>query len=204
MIACPYCNCTEYWKTGVVKGSQRYQCRQCKRKYRMDTQPKAEFKLTHNHCLQCGSETTNERFCSRTCAATYNGKRYPKRKKYCKYCGTRIHGQRTVCDECNPSYVDWSKRTIGDIQKSAKYQVSAALRTLARQEFAKSDRLRVCQNCGYDKHVEVCHIKGINTFSPDTPVLIVSSIDNLVGLCPNCHWGFDHGLLLYENIPPLK
>jgi hypothetical protein len=23
----------------------------------------------------------------------------------------------------------------------------------------------------------------------------VNSLDNLVGLCPNCHWEFDHGLL---------
>jgi predicted restriction endonuclease len=23
----------------------------------------------------------------------------------------------------------------------------------------------------------------------------VNSLDNLLGLCPNCHWEFDHGLL---------
>jgi predicted HNH restriction endonuclease len=23
----------------------------------------------------------------------------------------------------------------------------------------------------------------------------VNALDNLVGLCPNCHWEFDHGLL---------
>jgi hypothetical protein len=25
----------------------------------------------------------------------------------------------------------------------------------------------------------------------------VNSLDNLVGLCPNCHWEFDHGLLQF-------
>lgn len=52
-----------------------------------------------------------------------------------------------------------------------------------------------CQNCGYDKHTEVCHIKDISTFSEDTLISVVNSPDNLVRLCPNCHWEFDHGRL---------
>jgi hypothetical protein len=54
---------------------------------------------------------------------------------------------------------------------------------------------RRCVNCGYDKHIEVCHRRPVTSFPLDTPISVVNSLDNLLGLCPNCHWEFDHGLL---------
>jgi hypothetical protein len=52
-----------------------------------------------------------------------------------------------------------------------------------------------CVRCGYDKHIEVCHKRALTSFPSDTPIAVVNDLDNLVGLCPNCHWEFDHGLL---------
>jgi hypothetical protein len=52
-----------------------------------------------------------------------------------------------------------------------------------------------CSRCGYDKHIEVCNKRALTTFPLDTPISVVNALDNLVGLCPNCHWEFDHGLL---------
>jgi len=52
-----------------------------------------------------------------------------------------------------------------------------------------------CRVCGYDKHVEVCHIKAIKSFDDSATFSEVNSIHNLVFLCPNCHWEFDKGLL---------
>ncbi|WP_394804943.1 HNH endonuclease [Hymenobacter monticola] len=49
--------------------------------------------------------------------------------------------------------------------------------------------------CGYDTHYEVCHIKPINEFMPTDFVADVNRLNNLVALCPNHHWEFDHGLL---------
>ena len=50
--------------------------------------------------------------------------------------------------------------------------------------------------CGYDKHVECCHIKAVSDF-PDTALLgEVNAPGNLVLLCRNCHWELDHGLLV--------
>lgn len=66
---------------------------------------------------------------------------------------------------------------------------------MARQTYTKSNLPRVCRNCGYDKHVEICHIRAINTFPDDTPISVVNDLANLVALCPNCHWELDHGLL---------
>jgi predicted restriction endonuclease len=50
-----------------------------------------------------------------------------------------------------------------------------------------------CEVCGYNTHVEVCHIKSVSSFSDDTLITEINSIDNLVGLCPNHHWEFDNG-----------
>ncbi|MFN8530060.1 MAG: HNH endonuclease [Anaerolineae bacterium] len=78
---------------------------------------------------------------------------------------------------------------------SAKYQIAAQLRALARSAYEQSGAPRVCKNCGYAKHVEICHIKAISSFPPETLVEVVNDAANLVALCPNCHWEFDHGML---------
>jgi 5-methylcytosine-specific restriction endonuclease McrA len=52
-----------------------------------------------------------------------------------------------------------------------------------------------CRHCGYDKYIEVCHKRSLASFPDDTPISVVNSLDNLIGLCRNCHWEFDHGLL---------
>lgn len=52
-----------------------------------------------------------------------------------------------------------------------------------------------CQNCGYDKIVEICHRKQIASFPVNTLISTVNKKENLLFLCPNCHWEFDRGLL---------
>lgn len=61
--------------------------------------------------------------------------------------------------------------------------------------YRKSTRPKVCAVCGYDAHYEVCHIKPINDFLPTDSVAEVNELSNLVALCPNHHWEFDHGRL---------
>ena len=51
---------------------------------------------------------------------------------------------------------------------------------------------RICQACGYDKHVEVAHIKPLNQFKLEDTDTDFNSEDNLLLLCPNCHWEFDN------------
>ncbi len=63
------------------------------------------------------------------------------------------------------------------------------------KNYKKSKLPRKCFVCGYDKYIEVCHIIGISTFNENTLITQINSIDNLIALCPNCHWEFDHGLL---------
>lgn len=57
-----------------------------------------------NCCLQCNFETKNPKFCSRSCAATFNNlkgkanRRKPEGK--CGECGQSIRTRKTWCDEC--------------------------------------------------------------------------------------------------------
>lgn len=60
-------------------------------------------------------------------------------------------------------------------------------RTVARQLNWQS-----CVKCGYDKHIEVAHVKSITEFDLDTPISIINHPTNLLALCPNCHWEHDH------------
>ena len=49
-----------------------------------------------------------------------------------------------------------------------------------------------CEKCGYDKHVEFCHIKPIKDFPETSTIREVNAKENIIALCPNCHWEFDH------------
>ncbi len=119
------------------------------------------------NCQHCGQNTTNPAFCSRSCAASYNNQKHPKKRKqkrFCKHCGVVILGRRTTYDTCNPSYVDWSILTLNDIRTKALYQHSARVRQVARNIYRQSDKPKQCAVCGYDKHYEVCHISQLRTF----------------------------------------
>ena len=161
-------------------------------------------------CLHCGKTTTNPKFCSSSCAASYNNLNHPKRYEErrakriiptCKYCGIQVEGKRRVtCTNCNRNFVDWEKMKLNEVQHSAKYQISAQVRQRARYTYRNSDRPKYCINCGYIKHYEVCHIRAINDFPLDTTIATVNDLTNLVALCPNCHWEFDHNHLSIEEI----
>lgn len=159
-----------------------------------------------NHCLHCGAETANPKYCSRSCANRVNGSLFPSRKRmarYCKHCGTVINTRRSTCDNCNPSFVDWQMVQLQQLRTKALQQYAAQIRSLARTAYRKSGRLQACAVCGYDTHYEVCHIRPINDFTPTDFVACVNELSNLVALCPNHHWEFDHGLLSLELIGQL-
>lgn len=82
---------------------------------------------------------------------------------------------------------------------SARFQ---KIRNDARYKCEKAGKLTKCSKCPYDKHVEVAHIKPIKDFPLDTPISVVNAWDNLIILCPNCHWEHDHGQDVNRKICP--
>lgn len=82
------------------------------------------------------------------------------------------------------------RKTIKDFitcEGSNKY---GRIRAHARQ--VTSIREKKCNICGYDKHVETCHVKPICLFDESEFIDVVNSEENLILLCPNCHWERDN------------
>lgn len=65
----------------------------------------------------------------------------------------------------------------------------------ARQVFFESTESPKCAVCGYSKHVEVAHIRPVSDFEDFATIEEINSPSNLIGLCPNHHWEYDHGIL---------
>ncbi len=155
-------------------------------------------------CLNCNVEielawpTQKRKFCGKSCAASYNNKRAPKRKPEgkCRICDKPCKTSRTFCSSCrDPRLVDWSTVTLGMVRSRAKYQLSAQVRDHARQVMRQLDVTTACRVCGYGVHVELSHIKAISDFPNDALMTEVNHPSNLQYLCRNHHWEHDHGLL---------
>lgn len=161
------------------------------------------------HCIHCNEEITSKygkRFCTRSCAASYNNKEQPKRQPEgkCKRCSGIIHTNRSYCETCKeqikgttnaPKGKGWEymlELTIGEVinRHGAKSNRYVAIRNLANRMHRKPGLS--CEKCPYDKHVEICHIKPIPSFPQETKLSVVNDKSNIMILCPNCHWEFDH------------
>tara|TARA_Y100000356_G_scaffold127862_1_gene127174 strand:- start:367 stop:870 length:504 start_codon:yes stop_codon:yes gene_type:complete len=161
-------------------------------------------------CLNCNIEfekTTSaakrspNHFCCRSCACSYNNSKSPKRSKQgkCKKCEIPINTSHTYCKKCweeHPmSGSDWmnDESTLEQIMYHRHHKSSAfgLVRHRARA-IAKKLGWNSCCKCGYSKHIEIAHIKPVSSFPLNTKLKIVNSVDNIIPLCPNCHWEFDH------------
>lgn len=155
-------------------------------------------------CNCCGNETSNPKFCSRSCAAKVNNKITPKRRPHgsCKLCGKVLIAGRTYCKDCFKAtkLLDLDSLTYGEITERRGSQKHSQIREYARKAYSKSNKPKKCLRCGYDKHFEVCHIKAIKLSIKSTRISEINSLDNLIALCPNCHWEFDAGLWQLSDI----
>lgn len=107
----------------------------------------------------------------------------------CKRCKSLIKRRNIFCKNCLQDGL------LGDLSlreaiytKHHKSSAYALVRTRAR----KICPISPCKKCGYTKHTEVCHIKPIGDFDLDTKLSTINDLSNLIRLCPNCHWEFDH------------
>lgn len=153
-------------------------------------------------CLNCEKETVNPKFCSKSCSATWNNHVKPKRKtaNKCLVCGASALSYRHY--RCKTHWDEYLKnkhknKTIGEYRqllsirgKHPSWQ-HAHIRSFARS-WLRQLTLEPCRSCGYDKHVELAHIRAVSDF-PDTALLSeINSLENVIPLCRNCHWEFDN------------
>lgn len=164
------------------------------------------MKIPNVKCHFCNSpfykteyqiKKTKHNFCSKSCSAKLLNsihKKKIRKQKFCKSCNKEIFKRSWFCDDCKIfSKNVKDNRTLREViyTKHHKSSAYALIRSLART-IAKQQKWKSCFNCGYNKHIEICHIKGIHDFDLDTKVIEINNLKNLIPLCPNCHWEFDH------------
>lgn len=147
-------------------------------------------------CINCKSETNNKKFCSRSCSTSFNNRTTKlKVKNKCISCDNLVSNNRLkYCGKCNINYQEF---TIGEYRNKASVKdkhpswLHSHIRGFARSWLKHLAKLP-CKRCKYDKHVELAHIKGLSEFSDDTKLKDINSENNVIQLCPNCHWEFDN------------
>lgn len=162
-------------------------------------------------CLACGSPTSNPKFCNNSCSSSFlnrseNGRKTGRKKgvgKPCKFCGKEVRQRKNrFCDNCSGNltktvtgkYIRFDKATKADIltNDTQRYR---RIRNHAHYLAKKQGILDQCQICGYSTHVECAHKKAIRDFPETATIAKINALSNLVGLCRNHHWEFDHGMI---------
>lgn len=164
-----------------------------------------------NNCKKCNKETINPKFCSRSCSVSYSNTQTPRRKltRVCSKCDDIIRNYRsTLCEKHYKEYkysrkegiLNQTMKEIRDKRKADhRSSLHAIIRGYARTWFKELTKTP-CANCNYNKHVELCHIKAISSFPDSTLIREVNHKDNIIQLCPNCHWEFDKSDLTMKII----
>lgn len=138
------------------------------------------------NCIECGKEI-------KLTPRKGRGNYYLRR--YCDDCLTghrrKTSSQRGVLKSLIEGL---TKQEVRDKAKTFQYY-QIYINKHARKVYNQSGRTKECKVCGYSLHTEICHIKDVKDFSGDTLISVINHIDNLVALCRNHHWEFDHGHL---------
>jgi len=130
-----------------------------------------------------------------------------KNAKICPICGNEMYYRSQTCKNCIPNRSraeEIKAMTLGEYKNKTINKgkhpswVFAEIRNFARTW--NKDIEDICKKCLYDKHVEVCHIKPISSFRDSDLIGEINSKENILKLCPNCHWEFDNELISIEEI----
>lgn len=157
----------------------------------------------------CVNTTKNKKFCSRSCAACVNNRLHPKRpastKVWCA-CGGPKHASATQCNGC--ALAEYASKTLDEVCFTRQYKdlrsIYNSARAHARSCLRRANVPEVCAVCGYDRHVQCCHIRGLASFPGSATLAECNSLDNLVWLCPNHHWELDSGRLDLVPLPRVE
>ena len=170
------------------------------------------------NCVTCQEELKSrdqKKFCSKSCAAKHNNKVSPKRKStrsvQCRGCGDIVYPNKnwtlnSFCSTCREQKkhhrngVDRGERTIEEVVARKGTNKFDQVREHAYNLYKNERANPSCERCGYTKHIEICHIQSVSSFPKETKLKIVNARENVLILCPNCHWEFDHNILMLNEI----
>jgi hypothetical protein len=151
---------------------------------------------TSGKCKKCGANIDY---------SPLKGRRGYYKKDYCEDCNLFIRKQSGKKSQekriKENNYQDWStinqmtKQEVLEKSGGHSWTMKATITRYARGAYREADLPRTCKACGYDKHINVCHKKDIKDFPMTALIGEINDLNNLIGLCPNHHWEFDHGQL---------
>lgn len=173
-------------------------------------------------CQECGKviqvkgkvpSTRRKKFCDKSCSASHSNRgrrRWPEpQPKRCPVCKTSHHNRGVYCSRPCRTYktrealYSTPKGTL--FSKRRNWQSArSTIQEYARKAYEEAGLPLACLVCGYVKHYEVSHIKSVASFPDSAKVGEINTLENLVALCPNHHWEFDHGLLTRHYIAGLQ
>jgi hypothetical protein len=159
-----------------------------------------------NKCLTCDNSilpkprqrlfnVRQKKFCNNSCAASFNNRLFPKKKAAKKVCINCLQSfsppnQRIkTCSVCRP--LRSKPRSLENTSRQEAGRVIIGKHAMR----AMGNRAKVCAVCGYDRFVDVCHIKPVAAFSSQAKLKEINAPENLVYLCPNHHREYDRGLI---------
>lgn len=129
-----------------------------------------------NKCHTCNKDTSNPKFCSKSCAAKTNNvlvPKRPKKKNTCVYCKKETNNPKYCSNACQGSY-----RTTLRFEQIEKRMIPPDKNYLIH---LYGHFCQVCENKYWNNQlipIEIDHINGDNTNN---------SLENLCLICPNCH-----------------
>jgi hypothetical protein len=106
--------------------------------------------------------------------------------------------QRRILRAQNPVISPIGSQQKGDLftQRSTWQNARGAIQGNARNYYLQHHPNPTCAICGYSLHVDIAHRKSVSQFPKETTIAEINHISNLVALCPNHHWEYDHGHLV--------
>lgn len=140
------------------------------------------------NCINCHNETTNPKFCSRSCSVSYSNKQKPKRKHSrpkCLFCDKIVKSKQCkfCCQQCNANYREQQSFNELDNQEIL----------LPKGHFHGSKLVKNYISYKAGNCCSICRIEPV--WNNNKLVLILDhingipddwSVNNLRLVCPNC------------------
>lgn len=173
------------------------------------------------NCIRCNEITQNSKFCSKSCAATYNNRKYPKRKlsKSCKSCDTKIPYNRKFCDVCLcvSKYRCAKHMVFKKLYKSGKRKCikcnSEYQSENRRNKILKLKKMAggQCQICNYSKSTYGLHFHHLDPTEKEFNIghgnnrsfkRMQNEAAKCILLCANCHAEVHENITVVTGIGP--
>lgn len=175
------------------------------------------------NCLECSEETTNPKFCNRSCSAKWNNRHNSKRKlkKSCRKCPVKIKSSRTYCDACykpgKPAADYCKKHKLSRIGPDGKNERCKKCAVEAVSETRRKNKMRLvnlfgggCQVCLYSRSAAVLQFHHVDESTKSFAIShagatkafkrLFEESKKCVLLCSNCHFEAHNDIIDISNL----